>query len=129
MEYLYFFDNASITIWVIEHLKQHPDLQVDYVTVVHLPTGWLIRVKFNGILQDGLEGDFRAVMEEFGHPCVPSAVMSTALRNLADGQTPTEVMKRYRIAIVAHGKPCREEIEAFQQKFIQGLGSCPNSLR
>lgn len=129
MEYLYFFDNASISIWMIEYLKQHPDLQVDYVTVVHLPKGWLIRVKFEGILQDELEGDFRAVMAEFGHPCVPSEVMSVALKNLSNGQTRTEVMKRYRITIVAHGEPSREEIEAYQQHSIQGLGSCPNSLR
>lgn len=129
MEYLYFFDNASISIWVIEYLKQWPDLQVDYVTVVHIPTGWIIRFKFNGIIQEELEGNFRAVMEEFGYPCVPSTVISNALKNLADGQTSTEVMQRYRIAIVAHGEPCREEIEAFQQQFIQGLGSCPSSLQ
>lgn len=129
MEYLYFFDNASISISVIEYLKQHPDLQVDYVTVVHLPKGWLIRVKFDGILQDELERDFRAVMAEFGHLCVPSEVMGFALKNLSDGQARTEVMKHYRITIVAHGEPSREEIEAYQQHCIQGLGACPSSLQ
>ncbi|UJB72541.1 hypothetical protein HRE53_28500 (plasmid) [Acaryochloris sp. 'Moss Beach'] len=129
MEYLYLFDNASIAIWVIEYLKQRPELPLEYVTVVHLPSGWLIRVKFDGSIQDKLEMNFRAVMKEFGYPCVPSSVMSTALVSLAKGQTPTEVMQRYQIAIVVHGKPNREEIEAFQQQVIQGLGACPNSLQ
>lgn len=76
-----------------------------------------------------MEGNFRAVMAELGHPCEPSEVMGFALKNLSDGQARTEVMKRYRITIVAHGKPSREEIEAYQQHFIQGLGACPKSLR
>ncbi len=129
MEYLYFFDNASLSIWVIEYLKQRNNFPLEYVTVIYSSGGWLIRIKFGGYVEPKLEANFRAVMDEFGYACVPSMIMMAALASLAEGQTPTAVMQRYRIAIVAHGKPSRDEIEAFQRQFIQGAGSCPQSLR
>ncbi|MGB7417277.1 MAG: hypothetical protein WA902_23985 [Thermosynechococcaceae cyanobacterium] len=58
-----------------------------------------------------------------------SIPVANAFKALTEGTTPTEVMQQYHIAIVAHGKPHREDIAAFQQQFIQGVGSCPKSLR
>jgi hypothetical protein len=47
---------------------------------------------------------------------------------LAGGQSPVDVMRRYQVAVVSHGKPEKEEIEAFRQHFIRGLGYCPQTL-
>lgn len=60
MEYLYFFANATVSMWIVEYLTEHSELSLDDI---------------------------------------------------------------------AHGKPNREDIEAFKQQFIQGSGSCPKSLR
>lgn len=129
MEYLYFFDNASLSIWVIEYLQQCRGLSLEVVTVIYLSGGWLIRIKFQEWLDPKSDANFRAVMDEFGYACVPSMAMMAALKDLADGQNPTTVMQHYQIEIVTHGQPSREEIEAFQQQFILGSRSCPKSLR
>ena len=47
---------------------------------------------------------------------------------LENGQSPIDVMRRYQVAIVSHGKPDREEIEAFRRQFVMGLGYCPETL-
>jgi len=31
----------------------------------------------------------------------------------------TDVMRRYQVAVVSHGSPEREEIEAFRQQFVR----------
>ncbi|WP_235111811.1 hypothetical protein [Acaryochloris sp. 'Moss Beach'] len=129
MEYLYFFDNASLTIQVIEYLQQCRGLSLDVVTVIYLSGGWLMRIKFKERLDPKTAMNLRAVMDEFGYTCMPSPAMMAALKSLMDGQTPAAVMQRYRIAVVTHGQPSREEIEAFQQQFILRSGTYPKSLR
>jgi hypothetical protein len=129
MEYFNFFPNATVSIGVIEYLTQHPELFLDCVTVVHFPEGWLIRIRLTRSLASQLEANFLAVMSEFGEICIPSIPMRAAFNELSEGQTPTKVMQQYGIAIVAHGKPDRTEIEDFRQQFIQGVGTCPKSLR
>lgn len=129
MEYLYFFDNASLTIRIIEYLQQCRGLSLDVVTVIYLSGGWLMRIKFKEWLDPTSDANLRAVMDEFGYACMPSTAMMAALKSLMDGQTPAAVMQRYHIAVVTHGQPSREEIEAFQQQFILRSGSYPKSLR
>jgi hypothetical protein len=51
-----------------------------------------------------------------------------ALWSLESGQATVDVMRRYQVAIVSHGSPEREEIEAFRQQFVRGLGYCPETL-
>jgi hypothetical protein len=51
-----------------------------------------------------------------------------AFWSLESGQTPVDVMRRYQVAVVSHGSPEREEIEAFRQQFVRGLGYCPETL-
>lgn len=129
MEYLYFFDNASLTIRVIEYLQQCRGFSLYVVTVIYLSGGWLIRIKFKEWLDPKSDANVRAVMDEFGYACIPSTAMMAALKSLVDGQSPAAVMQRYRIAVVTHGQPSREEIEAFQQQFILRSGAYPKSLR
>ncbi|MGR3276384.1 hypothetical protein ACSYAD_14855 [Acaryochloris marina NIES-2412] len=129
MEYLYFFDNASLTIRVIEYLQQCRGLSLDVVTVIYLSGGWLIRIKFKEWPNPTSDANIRAVMSEFGYACIPSTTMMAALKSLMDGQMPVDVMQRYRIAVVTHGQPSRKEIDAFQQQFVLRSGSYPKSLR
>ena len=37
-------------------------------------------------------------------------------------------MNRYKIVIVANGKPEQEEIEIFRQELVSKLGYCPQSM-
>ncbi len=67
-------------------------------------------------------------MNELGIPYEPSMRVNMALWNLEARQSPIDVMRRYQVAVVSHGSPEREEIEAFCQQFVQGLGYCPETL-
>ncbi len=129
MEYLYFFANASLTLEAIDYLIKRDHLPLDYVTVVHSPEGWLIRMKFDGCIEPKLEADFLAVMNEFGHPYEASMPMVIALEGIDTGQTTEEILHRHLISVIAHGKPDRKNIEVFQQEFVQGASICPKSLK
>jgi len=72
--------------------------------------------------------DFRAYMNELGISYDPGIRVRMALWGLENGQSPIDVMRRYQVAIVSHGKPDREEIEAFRRQFVMGLGYCPETL-
>jgi hypothetical protein len=48
--------------------------------------------------------------------------------SLETGQSPIDVMRRYQVAIVSHGTPDQQDIEAFRQQFTKGLGYCPETL-
>jgi hypothetical protein len=73
-------------------------------------------------------GDFRAFMSELGIPYEPNIRIKMALWGLETGQSPLSVMRRYQVAVVSHGQPNREDIEAFRTQFVQGLGYCPEAL-
>ncbi len=74
------------------------------------------------------DGDFRAFLNEIGIPYQPEVRVKMALWSLDAGQSPIEVMRRYQVAVVSHGHPDREEIEAFRKQFVNGLGYCPETL-
>jgi len=54
--------------------------------------------------------------------------VNMALASLSAGQSPINVMCRYQVVVVSHGSPELEEIEAFQQQLVKGLGYCPETL-
>ncbi|MFO0141345.1 MAG: hypothetical protein ACK513_08020, partial [Aphanizomenon sp.] len=74
------------------------------------------------------DGDFRAFLNELGISYLPAMRVQMALWSLESGQATVDVMRRYQVAIVSHGSPEREEIEAFRQQFVRGLGYCPETL-
>lgn len=106
MEYFYSYTNSSVFPRVIEYLTQQHQLLLEYVTVVQIPDGWLIRIKLKRLLEPQLEANFLAVMSEFGQAYSPSIAMKLVLGKLSEGQRLTEVMHevmhRYGIAIVTH---------------------------
>ena len=128
MEYIYYLANASLTLRIVEYLHSTPQIPVAFVTVIHQIDGWIVKVKINSPINSQLDGDFRAFLNELGIPYEPPMRVNMALWNLEAGQSPIDVMRRYQVAIVSHGSPQREEIEAFRQQFVRGLGYCPETL-
>ena len=128
MEYLYYLANASLTLRVIQFLHARPQMPVLFVTVIHQIDGWVVRIKLSSQVLTAEDGDFRAFLNELGIRYEPPMRVQMALWSLETGQCPVDVMRRYQVAIVSHGNPERDEIEAFRQQFVRGLGYCPETL-
>lgn len=128
MEYLYYLPNASLTLRIVEFLHGKPRMPVAFVTVIHQIDGWVVKIKMNSTLNSQQNGDFRAFLNELGIPYSPPVRVNMALASLSAGQSPINVMCRYQVVVVSHGSPEREEIEAFQQQLVKGLGYCPETL-
>jgi hypothetical protein len=128
MEYLYYLANASLTLRVVEYLHQAPHMPVGFLTVIHQIDGWVVKVKLSSPISSQQAGDFRAFLSELGIAYEPPMRVQMALWSLEAGQSPIDVMRRYQVAVVSHGSPEREEIEAFKQQFVKGLGYCPETL-
>jgi hypothetical protein len=128
MEYLYYLANASLTLRVVEYLHARPQTPVSFVTVIHQIDGWVVRIKLRDPISPQEDGDFRAFLNELGISYEPPMRVQMAFWSLEAGQSPVDVMRRYQVAIVSHGSPEKEEIEAFRQQFVRGLGYCPETL-
>ncbi len=128
MDYIYFLANASLTLRVIEYLHRMNQLSVCSMTVIHRIDGWLIKVKFNPPLSSQQDGDFRAFMSELGISYEPEIRLQMVFWSLETGQSPIDVMRRYQVAVVSHGNPNKNDIEAFRKQFTKGLGYCPETL-
>lgn len=128
MEYTFYLANASLTLRVVEYLHSISWVPVRFMTVIHQIDGWVVRVKLVYELEPQQDGDFRAFLNELGIPYEPEIRVRMALWGLETGQSPIDVMRRYQVAVVSHGAPDREEIEAFRKQFVQGLGYCPETL-
>jgi len=128
MEYIYFLANASLTQRIVEYLHANRQFPFHSVTVLHQIDGWVVKVKMKSALEPQQHGDFRAYLNELGIPHQPEVRIKMALWSLDAGQSPIDVMRRYQVAVVSHGKPDREEIDAFRRQFVNGLGYCPETL-
>lgn len=128
MEYLCYLANASLTLRLIEYLHSKPQLKVSFVTVINRIDGWVVRIRLKYQVSPQEDGDLRSVLSELGVRYSPPKQIQLALWSLAGGQPPVDVMRRYQVAIVSHGQPETQEIEAFRQVFIRGLGYCPQNL-
>ncbi|MDJ0731604.1 MAG: hypothetical protein QNJ33_16605 [Crocosphaera sp.] len=128
MDYIYFLANASLTLRVIEYLQQKYDSSCCSMTVIHQINGWIIKIKFRRPLTPQQHGDFKAFMNELGIPYELEIRLQMVFWSLETGQSPIDVMSRYQVAIVSHGSPDSNDIEAFRQQFTRGLGYCPETL-
>ncbi len=128
MDYLYYLGNASLVLRVIQHLKDFAHLDIEFVSVIHQINGWVLRVKPKSPWTAMDAGDFQAFLNELGVPYRADWRLQAVLSELEAGQFPVEVMRRYQVAVIAHGNPDLSEVEAFRQQFIQGLGYCPETL-
>jgi hypothetical protein len=128
MDYLYSFANASLILRVVEYLHNIPKIPVKLITVIHANDGWILRIKMNRCLNEREHKNLQAFMTEVGIPFDPEIKLQLVFGDLSMGHSPIQVMRRYQVAIVSHGKPDREEIEEFRYQFVRGLGHCPESL-
>ncbi len=128
MDYIYHLANASLTLRVVEHLLAMESLPFAFMTVIHQIDGWVVKVRLYDTVSSAIAEDFRAYMSELGIPHEPNIRLRMALWGLETGQSPVDVMRRYQVAVVSHGRPDREEIEAFRNQFVMGLGYCPETL-
>ncbi len=128
MQYIYFLANASLTLRLIDHLRQDFYLPAAVVTVIHRIDGWILKIKFTEELTSEQHYNFLAYLDEIGISYEPEVPLQMALWSLEVGQPIVEVMRRYKLAIVSHGKPNDQEIEAFREQFTEGLGYCPETL-
>jgi hypothetical protein len=128
MDYIYCLSNASLTLRVIDYLQRMSCLPLCAVTVIHQIKGWIIKVKFNQSLSPQQDGDFRAFLRELGILHEPEIRLQMVFWSLETGQSPIDVMRRYQVAIISHGRPDSADIEAFRHQFTRGLGYCPETL-
>ena len=128
MDYLYFLANASLSLRTIEYLCNMKHTKNASLTVIHQIDGWIVKIRFPQPIAPKLHGDFRAFMSELGIVYEPEMRLKMVFWSLETGQSLVEVMRRYQVAIVAHGTPNTKEIEAFREQFTQGLGYCPETL-
>ena len=118
MEYLYYFENANLTLRLVDYLCNKPQMPVAFITLIHQMDAWIVKVKMNSPLNFQQDGDFRAYLNELGIPEEPSRRISMALMSLELGQSAIDIMRRYQVVVVFHDKPKLEEIQALQQILI-----------
>jgi hypothetical protein len=126
--YLYSLANATLALRVVEFLHDRKTLPLESMTVIHQIDGWVVSIRFRHLLSPQVHSDFQAFMRELGIPYEPTVRVQMALWSLETGQSPVEVMRHYQIVVVSHGSPDRQEIEAFREQFVHGLGYCPETL-
>lgn len=128
IEYIYSFPNASSTLRVIQYLRKKYQSNLDSVAVINLIDCWLIKLNLKNSTPDRLTKNLQAFLNEMGVPGRPSSKILNALASLDRGESATEVMNRYQVVIVAHGKPETEEIEIFRDQIVDRLGYCPQNM-
>ena len=127
-EYIYSFPNTSCTLRAIAYLRYKYKAYFDSVTVINLIDCWLVRLNVKSSIPYQLAKNLQAFFEEMGSVSQPSAKIRSAIDSLDRGESPTEIMNRDRVAIVAYGKPETEEIEIFRDRVVSGLGYCPQNM-
>ncbi|MEM6449854.1 MAG: hypothetical protein AAF703_06030 [Cyanobacteria bacterium P01_D01_bin.105] len=128
MEYIYYLTNASLTLRVVERLLGVTQLPLEFMTVVHQMNGWILKVKLHESVGKQALHNFIAFLNEVGTAYDPPFRVRSAFWALEMGQSEKDVMRRYQVAVVSHGKPDRCEIEEFTTQFVTGLGYCPETL-
>jgi len=127
-EYIYSFPNTSCTLAIIEYLRRKHQSHLDSVAVINLIDRWLVKLNLKSSIPYRTEKNLLAVLNEMGSVARPTSKILEALTSLEQGESPTEVMNRYQVVIVAHGKPETEEIEIFRDRIVERLGYCPQNM-
>lgn len=128
MQYLYHFENASLTLRLVDYLANCSYVPHSVVTVISQIDGWVVNINIKSPLDAQQEKNMKAVLNELGVVYSPSKLINLVLMKLEGGAKMSEVMYRYQVAIVSHGVPKCDEIETFRRHFIDELGYCPQYL-
>ena len=127
-EYIYSFPNTSCTLAIIKHLRRKHQLHLDSVAVINLVDRWIVKLNLKSLIPDRIEKNLQAVLNEMGSISQPSPKILDAIDSLEQGESPTDVMNRYQVVVVVHGKPETEEIEIFRDRLVERLGYCPQNM-
>ena len=127
-EYIYSFPNTSCTLTIIEHLRRKYQLHLYSVAVINLIDRWLVKLILKSSISYRIEKNLQAILDEMGSITQPAPKILEALSSLERGVSPTEVMNRYQVVIVAYGKPETEEIRIFRDRIVARLGYCPQNM-
>ena len=127
-EYIYSFPNTSCTLRAIAYLRNKYQSYLDSVTAINLIDRWLVKLSLKNSTPYRLVKNLQAFFSEMGSMSEPSSKILEALASLDRGESPTDVMNRYQVVIVAHGKPETEEIEIFRDRIVERLGYCPQNM-
>ena len=127
-EYIYSFPNTSCTLAIIEYLRRQHRSHLDSVAVINLIDRWIVKLNLKSSIPDRIEKNLQAVLNEMGSISQPSDKILQAINSLERGESPTDVMNRYQVVIVVHGKPETEEIEIFRDRIVERLGYCPQNM-
>ncbi|MCC0176533.1 hypothetical protein I4641_06010 [Waterburya agarophytonicola K14] len=127
-EYIYSFPNTSCTLRIVNYLRSKHQSYLDSVVVINLIDRWLVKLSLKSSIPHRLEQNLQAVLNEMGAISQPPKKILEALSSLERGKSPTEVMNRYQVVIVIHGKPETEEIEIFRDRIVEKLGYCPQNM-
>ena len=128
MQYTYCFANTSLVLRLMTYLSKQLSIGLMSVTVIYLVDRWVVRIKLRNELLSPLRGNFLSFLNENGYAFTLSAQNSDALTALDLGASVADVSRLYNAVIVSHGGLHPEDLEAFRQKFVRGLGYCPPSL-
>lgn len=127
-EYIYSFPNTSCTLRTIAYLRNKHYLRLNSVVAIDLTNCWLVRLSLKTDVPCQQLKNLAAFLAEMGSVYQPSARILQAIASLDRGESPTKVMNRYRVVVVAYGKPETEEIKIFRDRVIEGLGYCPQNM-
>ena len=127
-EYIYSFPNTSCTLRIVEYLQKKERYYLDSVVVINLVDRWLVKLSLKNSTPHRLVKNIQAFFNEMGSVCKPSIEILEAIASLERGQSPTDVMNRYRVVVVAYGKPETEEIKVFRDCIVKRLGYCPRNM-
>ena len=128
LEYIYSFSNTSCTLRAVAYLQNKERSYLASVAVINLVDRWLVRLNLKNSTPYQLIKDIEAFLSEMGSISQPDSQILEALANLDRGTSPIDVMNRYRVAIVAYGKPETEEIKIFRDRIVDRLGYCPQNM-
>lgn len=126
--YIYCFVNASLTLRVVEHLRDRYRAYLNAVTVINLIDRWIVRVSLSNSLPYHSARNLQAFLDEMGIAAQPSTSVINVFSDLDRGKSVVEIMNCHQIVIVVHGKPITEEIKFFRQQIIDRLGYCPQNM-
>ncbi len=127
-EHIYSFPNTSCTLRSIAYLRNKYQASLNSVAVINLIDCWLIKLDLKKSTPISLVKNLQAFLNEMGSVGQPSGKVREAFASLDRGESPTVVMNRYQVVIVAHGKPETEEIEIFRDQIVDRLGYCPQNM-
>ena len=131
IDWYYYFGKAGYVLKIIhslQSLQQCHGLNIQFMTILHQPQGWIIRIRPNQSWPIQSILDFQALLNEFGFTYKPNQHFRQIFDALEKGESLMDVMSRYCISAINHGQPRTDEILMFREKVIEGLGYCPDAL-